>query len=93
MLATLTVSLLGTDIDYSRGQEQRDDNSVKVCHGDMAVLTEEWDLWTEGSLCPVGSNLGRKNSVLNQGQQTRYASCPGAEIHRCETGKQKVGSV
>lgn len=44
MLATLKLSLLGTDVDCSRGQEQRNYNSVKVFHGDMPALTEEWGL-------------------------------------------------
>lgn len=38
MLATLKLSLLGTDTDYSRDQEQRNGNSVKAFNGDMPVL-------------------------------------------------------
>lgn len=44
MLAILKLSLLSTHTDYSRGQEQRNDKSVKVFHGDMPILTEEWGL-------------------------------------------------
>lgn len=90
MLATLKLSLLGTDRDYSRGQEQR---NVKVLSWGHVSSHRRMGSVNGGKSLPSLEQPGKKTSVLNQGQQTRYASSPGAEIHRCETEKQRVNSV
>lgn len=78
-------------MDCSRGQEERNDNSGKVFHGDMTVLTEEWGLWMEVSLCPVWSNLGWKTQFWIKVSKTDMLALLGLKFSHVKF-KNKTGN-